>query len=49
MRILPRHVLPAMLFTVALAATASLPVEIKEYDLPTANARPHDPAVAPDG
>jgi len=33
----------------ALAATGTLPVEIKEYDVPTPNARPHDPAVGPDG
>src|SRR5947208_16280941 len=24
-------------------------VDIKEYDVPTPNSRPHDPAVAPDG
>jgi len=33
----------------ALAATGTLSVEIKEYDVPTPNARPHDPAVGPDG
>ncbi|HYA26248.1 MAG TPA: hypothetical protein VEF05_18955 [Terriglobales bacterium] len=33
----------------AVAATATLSVEIKEYDVPTPNARPHDPAVGPDG
>jgi virginiamycin B lyase len=39
-----------VLFSVlALAATGTLSVEIKEYDVPTPNARPHDPAVAPDG
>ena len=36
----------------AVAATASvgtLNVQIKEYDVPTAKSRPHDPALAPDG
>jgi virginiamycin B lyase len=33
----------------ALAAVGSLSVEIKEYDVPTANARPHDPAIGVDG
>jgi len=43
-------VVPGLLFAaVAIAATANLPADIKEYDLPTANARPHDPAVGPDG
>ena len=43
-------VVPELLFVaIAIAASANLPVEIKEYDLPTANARPHDPAVGPDG
>lgn len=33
----------------AFAATASLNIQIKEYELPTPNSRPHDPALAPDG
>src|SRR5690348_8137460 len=33
----------------AAAAVGSLRVPIKEYDVPTPHARPHDPAVAPDG
>src|SRR5689334_3219401 len=36
----------------AIAATATvgtLNVQIKEYDVPTAKSRPHDPAIAPDG
>jgi virginiamycin B lyase len=33
----------------ALAAVGTLNVQIKEYDVPTANSRPHDPAFAPDG
>ena len=32
-----------------LASAAELNVAIKEYDVPTANSRPHDPALAPDG
>jgi len=31
------------------AAVATLNVQIKEYDVPTAKSRPHDPALAPDG
>ncbi|HEX9295461.1 MAG TPA: hypothetical protein VF881_06485 [Polyangiaceae bacterium] len=31
------------------AAVGELRAQIKEYDLPTPNARPHDPARAPDG
>lgn len=34
---------------VALASVGTLNVQIKEYDVPTPNARPHDPAAAPDG
>src|ERR1051326_7465481 len=33
----------------AFAAADTLNVQIKEYDVPTANSRPHDPALAPDG
>ena len=34
----------------ALAASAGeLRVVVQEYDLPTPNARPHDPALGPDG
>ncbi len=41
-------------FVLAIAAAAfgaagTLQVRIREYDVPTLNARPHDPAVAPDG
>src|SRR5947207_13687860 len=32
-----------------LASTGALKVSIKEYDVPTPKARPHDPAVSPDG
>ena len=36
--------------SIALAVAASQSgVAIKEWDVPTANSRPHDPAVAPDG
>ena len=33
----------------AWAAVGTLKVQIKEYEVPTANSRPHDPALAPDG
>src|SRR6266513_4446267 len=31
------------------ALLPAAPVSIREFDLPTPDARPHDPAVAPDG
>jgi virginiamycin B lyase len=31
------------------AATQTLTLQIKEYEVPTARSRPHDPAIAPDG
>jgi len=31
------------------AAVAELKVTIREWDVPTPNSRPHDPALAPDG
>ena len=42
------------LFTVAAALAGSakvgtLDVQIQEYEVPTPNSRPHDPALAPDG
>jgi virginiamycin B lyase len=40
-------VLCARLF--AMAAVGELKVSIREFDVPTPKARPHDPAVAPDG
>jgi len=33
----------------AWAAAGTLSVQIKEYEVPTAKSRPHDPALAPDG
>lgn len=33
----------------AWAAATTLTVQIKEYEVPTPNSRPHDPALAPDG
>src|SRR5579864_9123034 len=33
----------------ATAPVAPAPVSIQEWDVPTPNSRPHDPAVAPDG
>jgi len=45
-----RNVLLLTLLSVlAFAATDDLKVDIKEFDVPTANARPHDPALGPDG
>jgi len=41
--------LSVLLAALAFAATETLPVEIREYDVPTAKAHPHDPAVGPDG
>jgi len=35
--------------TAVVALLAAAPVSIREFDLPTPDARPHDPAVAPDG
>jgi len=41
---------PAVLVVIAIAASVpDLKVTIKEYDVPTPQSRPHDPAVAPDG
>lgn len=42
------------LFTLAVilsgfAAVETLSVQIMEYEAPTPNSRPHDPAIAPDG
>jgi len=31
------------------AGNSNVPITIKEWDVPTPNSRPHDPAVAPDG
>ncbi len=36
-------------FSVAGTSLAALKVRIQEWDVPTQNSRPHDPAVAPDG
>ena len=44
--VLVSYVTPIILLA---AAVADLKVTIKEYDVPTSNSRPHDPAVAPDG
>lgn len=38
-----------LLFVAMLTAAAKETVLIKEWDVPTPNSRPHDPAVAPDG
>src|SRR4029079_9061462 len=39
----------AVLLWAAVALAATPAVDIKEYDVPTPNSRPHDPALAPDG
>lgn len=39
----------ALIAVAAFAAMEMLNVAIREYSVPTANSRPHDPAVAPDG
>jgi virginiamycin B lyase len=44
----PQCALLSFALAVTLAATADK-VTIKEWDVPTPNSRPHDPAVAPDG
>ena len=46
--------LKVCLFTLAAVLAAStkvgvLDVQIQEYEVPTPNSRPHDPALAPDG
>jgi len=45
------EILPLSIITVlaAFAAVDTLNAPIKEYNVPTPNSRPHDPAVAPDG
>jgi virginiamycin B lyase len=40
---------PLIISIAAFAAVGNLKVAINEYQVPTANARPHDPAAAPDG
>jgi len=47
-----RNLVTSLILLVAgtlLASTGALKVTIKEYDIPTPRARPHDPAVSPDG
>jgi len=43
------RVLPLAITVLAWAAAGTLNVPIKEYEVPTPNSRPHDPALAPDG
>ena len=40
---------PLFVFGAARPVTNDVRVTIREYDVPTPNSRPHDPAVAPDG
>ena len=49
MRIYNATALISALLGLAGWAANKAPVEIKEYDVPSPNARPHDPAVGPDG
>src|SRR5215831_2201781 len=51
MRNLSAFVLFSLAFLVMGSIVVALPVNvsIKEWDLPTPNSRPHDPALAPDG
>ena len=39
----------SVVLSTAISYAATLNVEIREYDVPTAKSRPHDPAIAPDG
>ena len=39
---------PLFVFCAARPVTNNARVTIREYDVPTPNSRPHDPAVAPD-
>jgi hypothetical protein len=41
--------LALLVAVLAFAATTALSVQIKEYDVPTPNSRPHDPAVGSNG
>jgi len=41
--------IPVFAFCASLTMTNDAKVTIREYDVPTPNSRPHDPAVAPDG
>src|SRR6476659_781989 len=41
--------LPLTVTVLVFAATGTLSVQIKEYEVPTPKSRPHDPARAPDG
>src|SRR5690242_1348030 len=47
----PGRKAPTMVASVIVATllSAAAPVTIREFDLPTPDARPHDPAAAPDG
>jgi streptogramin lyase len=40
---------PLFVFCAARPVPTDVRVTIREYDMPTPNSRPHDPAVAPDG
>jgi len=48
-KVLFLFVFPAYLFCASRPVAIDTKVTIREYDVPTPNSRPHDPAVAPDG
>src|SRR5450756_1847009 len=41
--------MPSLAFLPAAAPAAQVTIHIQEWDVPTPNSLPHDPAVAPDG
>src|SRR5687768_13662136 len=48
-KILFLFLFPFFVFCASPAVTDDMKVAIRQYDVPTPNSRPHDPAVAPDG
>jgi virginiamycin B lyase len=48
-RILFLSLFPVFVFCASRPVSTDVKVIIREYDVPTPNSRPHDPAVAPDG
>ncbi|HEX9424204.1 MAG TPA: hypothetical protein VF899_13245, partial [Pyrinomonadaceae bacterium] len=48
-KILFLFLLPVFMFCASRPMVTDIKVAIREYDVPTPNSRPHDPAIAPDG
>src|SRR6266545_1228515 len=48
-KILFLFLLPVFMFCASRPMATDIKVAIREYDVPTPNSRPHDPAIAPDG